>query len=60
MNPDQLIQDSHRTRKMGPPGRKTMGSESARMHDALDKRENPLSEEEIHFIRTCWSNSEDQ
>jgi hypothetical protein len=44
----------------GSPDRKTMGSESATRHDALDKRENPLSEEEIHFIRTCWANSEEQ
>ncbi len=53
VNPYQLIQGSHRTCKMGPPGRKTMGSELARVREALDKRENPLSEEEMHFIQRC-------
>jgi hypothetical protein len=37
---------------MGPPGKKTMGSVAARVLDALDKGENPLSEEEMHFIWT--------
>jgi hypothetical protein len=38
---------------MGPSGRKTIGSEATRMRSALEKGGNPLSEEEIHFIRTC-------
>jgi hypothetical protein len=50
---DQLIQATHRTHKMGTPGKKTMDSEAARIREALDKGKNPLSEEEIHFIRTC-------
>ncbi len=48
-----MIQESYRTLKLGPPSKKTMGSKAARVRDALDKREDPLSEEEIHFIRTC-------
>jgi hypothetical protein len=38
---------------MGPPGKKTMGSEAARICEALDKGKNPLLEEEICFNRTC-------
>jgi hypothetical protein len=38
---------------MSPPGKKTTGSEVARILEALDKIKNPLSEEEIHFIWTC-------
>jgi hypothetical protein len=29
-----------------------MGSEAKRVHHALDKSKNPLSDEERHFIRT--------
>ncbi len=25
----------------------------ARVHEALDKRKNPMSKEEMHFIQTC-------
>jgi hypothetical protein len=34
---------THRTEKMGPPGKKIMGSEAARICEALDKGKNPLS-----------------
>jgi hypothetical protein len=38
---------------MDPPGKNTMESEAARVRSALEKRENPLSEEEMHVVQTC-------
>ncbi len=34
---------------MGPPGKKTMGSEAARIREELKTGKNPLSEEEIQY-----------
>jgi hypothetical protein len=35
---------------MGPPSKKVIGREAERVRHALDKWENPLSKEEMHFI----------
>ncbi len=40
---DQLIRGIHRIHKMGPPSKKTMKSEAARDHEALDKGKNPMA-----------------
>jgi hypothetical protein len=40
-------------RKIGLTSKKVIESEAERVRRALDKGENPLSEEEMHFIQTC-------
>jgi hypothetical protein len=40
-------------RKMAPLVKKKKRNKLARVHEALDKRKNPMSKEEMHFIQTC-------